>query len=139
MPGRINYVSVTVNGERQHTQKQLILCNLKEAFQTFKDINPDLKICFSTFAELRPTECIFAGEVVHMQYASALFIKMLSSCSRVQSCKRSPKGTLESITILLQLLDAILHESSVILTSVTNVQIARQYVRFSNDVLMHNW
>src|SRR6267154_676964 len=58
MPGRKDYVSVTVNGKREHAQKQLILCNLREAFRAFKDIYPDLKIGFSKFAELRPKECI---------------------------------------------------------------------------------
>ena len=61
MPGKKDYVSVTLDGERQHLQKRLILCNLKEAFQKFKDQMPDLKIGFSKFSELRPKECILAG------------------------------------------------------------------------------
>ena len=44
MPGKKDYVSVNLHGERQHLQKRLILCNLKEAFKEFKDQNPDIKI-----------------------------------------------------------------------------------------------
>jgi hypothetical protein len=62
MPGKKDYVSVKVNGERQHAQKRLIMSNLKETFQAFKEIHPDLKIGFSKFAALRPKECILAGE-----------------------------------------------------------------------------
>ena len=61
MPGKKDYVSVTVCGMRQHLQKRLILCNLKEAYQQFKDGMPDVKIGFSKFSELRPKECILAG------------------------------------------------------------------------------
>jgi len=52
MPGKKDCVSVTIDGERQHLQKRLILCNLKEAFQKFKDQMPDLKIDFTKFSEL---------------------------------------------------------------------------------------
>jgi len=61
MPGKKDYISVTVDGERQHVQKRLIMCNVKEAFQLFKEKHPDLKIGFSKFAELRPKQCILAG------------------------------------------------------------------------------
>lgn len=42
--------------------KRLILCNLKEAYKHFKDKFPDIKIGFSKFAELRPKQCILAGQ-----------------------------------------------------------------------------
>jgi hypothetical protein len=61
MPGKKDCVSVTAKGVRQHLQKRLILCNLTEAFQRFKEKHTDLKIGLSKFAELRPKECILAG------------------------------------------------------------------------------
>jgi hypothetical protein len=63
MPGMKDYVSVmnVEDGQRQHIQKRLVLCNLKEAFESFKESYPLHKIGFSTFAELRPKECVLAG------------------------------------------------------------------------------
>jgi hypothetical protein len=62
MPGKKDYVSITMDGKRQHVQKRLVLCNLREAFEQFKIRHSNLKIGFSKFAELRPKECILAGE-----------------------------------------------------------------------------
>jgi hypothetical protein len=50
-----------VDGERKHLQKQLVLCNLKEAYSSFKEKFPGAKIGFSKFAELRPKQCVLAG------------------------------------------------------------------------------
>ena len=61
MPGRKDFVSGRKDGKRVHIQKRLVLSNLKEVFRAFKDINPDLKIGFSKFAELRPPQCVLAG------------------------------------------------------------------------------
>lgn len=61
MPGMKDYVSVNVDGQRQKIQKRLVLCNLKEAFEQFKETFPEHKIGFSKFAELRPKECVLAG------------------------------------------------------------------------------
>jgi hypothetical protein len=61
MPGMKDYVSVNVDGKRQHVQKRLVLCNLKEAFAQLKETHPELKIGFSKFAELRPRQCVLAG------------------------------------------------------------------------------
>lgn len=47
MPGRKDFVSVKQGEERVHIQKRLVLSNLKEK-------NPNEKIGFSMFAELRP-------------------------------------------------------------------------------------
>jgi hypothetical protein len=61
MPGKKDCVSVMVDGERKHLQKQLVLCNLKEAYSSFKEKFPRAKIGFSKFAELRPKQCVLAG------------------------------------------------------------------------------
>jgi hypothetical protein len=61
MPGMKDFVSVNIEGQRQHIQKRLILCNLREIFEQFKHAHPQHKIGFSKFAELRPKECVLAG------------------------------------------------------------------------------
>ena len=62
MPGKKDFCSIIDNERgRIHLQKHLLLCNLKEAYQTFKERNPLLKVGFSKFAELRPKQCVIAG------------------------------------------------------------------------------
>ena len=61
MPGKKDVVSVLVDGERKHIQKQLILCNLKEMYVLFQERHPNVKVGFSKFAELRPKECVLVG------------------------------------------------------------------------------
>ena len=58
MPGKKDYISV---GRKEHRQKRWILCNLKEAYEQFKAKHPGTKLGFSTFAMLRPKECVLAG------------------------------------------------------------------------------
>ena len=61
MPGRKDYVSVKQADERVQVQKRLVLSNLKEVYQVFKEKYPDKPIGFSKFADLRPKHCILAG------------------------------------------------------------------------------
>ena len=62
MPGMKDFVSIKQHdGKREHIQKRLVLCNLKEAYESFKSKYPTLKIGFSKFAELRPKNCVLAG------------------------------------------------------------------------------
>lgn len=62
MPGMKDFVSVKgTDGIRERKQKFLILTNLKEAYQLFKEKYPHIKIGFSKFAELRPKECVLPG------------------------------------------------------------------------------
>ena len=61
MPGKKDFVSVQSAHGRIHVQKRLILCNLKELYQHFKENYPQQHIGFSKFAELRPKHCILAG------------------------------------------------------------------------------
>ena len=61
MPGKKDFVSIKDAGGRKHIQKRLVLCNLKELYQHFKDKHPSVKIGFSKFAELRPRNCVLAG------------------------------------------------------------------------------
>lgn len=61
MPGKKDFVSVRLGEKREHFQKRLLLGNLKELYQLFKDKFPTHTIGFSKFAELRPKHCVLAG------------------------------------------------------------------------------
>ena len=61
MPGKKDFVSVKGDHGREHVQKRLILSNLKELYQDFKQKHPTERIGFSKFAELRPKHCVLAG------------------------------------------------------------------------------
>lgn len=61
LPGKKDYVSIRINGEKKQIQKKLLLVNLKELYRLFKDTNPSHHIKFSKFASLRPPQCVFAG------------------------------------------------------------------------------
>ncbi|KAJ8672245.1 hypothetical protein QAD02_003504 [Eretmocerus hayati] len=60
-PGKNDYVSVLINGNKVERQKRLLLCNLKECYQSFKDGYPEISVGFSRFAEARPPNVILAG------------------------------------------------------------------------------
>ena len=61
MPGKKDFVSIRKDNQRAHVQKRLMLGNLKELYQEFKEKQPTDKIGFSKFAGLRPKHCILAG------------------------------------------------------------------------------
>jgi len=61
MPGQKDYISVKVDGQRMQMQKRLVLNNLKELYNLFKNNYPNLKCSFSKFASLRPKHCVLAG------------------------------------------------------------------------------
>ncbi len=61
MPGMKDYVSVRQGEKRVHVQKRLVLSNLRELYQLFKEKFPTKTIGFSKFAELRPKHCVLAG------------------------------------------------------------------------------
>ena len=61
MPGKKDFVSIREGDHRVHVQKRLILGNLKEIYQQFKEKYPTVKVGFSKFAELRPRNCVLAG------------------------------------------------------------------------------
>lgn len=50
-----------VDNKRIHVQKRLVLCNLKELYEEYKNKFPNNKVGFSKFASLRPKNCILAG------------------------------------------------------------------------------
>ena len=61
MPGKKDFVSIKQGEQRVHVQKRLVLSNLREVYQSFKDRFPNETVGFSKFAELRPKHCILAG------------------------------------------------------------------------------
>ena len=61
MPGKKDFVSIRKDNQHAHVQKRLMLGNLKELYQEFKEKHPTDKIGFSKFADLRPKHCILAG------------------------------------------------------------------------------
>ena len=62
LPGMKDSLSIKdSDGKRQQIQKKLVLGNLKEIFEKFKEEERNPKISFSTFALLRPRECVLAG------------------------------------------------------------------------------
>ena len=60
MPGKKDFVSVRKDNQRAHVQKRLMLGNLKELYQEFKEKHPTDKIGFLKFADLRTKHCILA-------------------------------------------------------------------------------
>ena len=61
LPGKKDFVSVKQEGKCIHVQKRLVLSNLREVYQLFKEKFPTMSIGFSKFAELRPKHCCLAG------------------------------------------------------------------------------
>ena len=58
MPGKKYCISI---GKGIHAQKRLILCNLRELYSAFEDVNPEVSIGFSKFCCLCPKWCITVG------------------------------------------------------------------------------
>lgn len=60
--GKKDVVSVkTADGGKVYREKRLLLHTLKEVYAQFKEHSPGVKVGFSTFASLRPKECILTG------------------------------------------------------------------------------
>ena len=57
-PGKKEYVSVRIDGEREQKQKHLLLVNLKELHLEFIHKSTGDEISFSKFCELRPKWCV---------------------------------------------------------------------------------
>ena len=63
MPGlKDYYLSIKQsNGKREHIQKRLLLGNLNELNNLYKNANEYVNIGFTKFTELRPPYCVLAG------------------------------------------------------------------------------
>ena len=61
-PGKKDCLSVRgTDGTKQTKQKRLVLGNLKEIYQKYKEVDGNPKVGFSSFCSLRPKHCILAG------------------------------------------------------------------------------
>lgn len=59
-PGKKDFVAIRIQGERIEKQKRLLLCNLKEIYNVYRERNgPEIGI--SKFCELRPKWCVTVG------------------------------------------------------------------------------
>ena len=56
-PGRKDFVSVKTDKGREHRQKRVLICNLKEVYQMFCE-EKSLNVSFSKFCSLRPEEVV---------------------------------------------------------------------------------
>ena len=62
MPGKKDTVSVkNCIGTKDLLQKRLLMGNLNELHAQFQSENPDFPLGLSTFASLRPKQCVLAG------------------------------------------------------------------------------
>lgn len=61
MPGSKDFKSVKEGDTRIHKQKRLLLMNLNEAYELFKQRYPGHEVGLSKFCELRPKECVTVG------------------------------------------------------------------------------
>lgn len=59
--GKRDFVTISSDNVRISKQRRLVLCNLKEVYQIFKQKYSNIKIGFSKFASLRPGNCILAN------------------------------------------------------------------------------
>lgn len=61
-PGKSDFVVVrNPDGTKAKVQKRLVLGNLREIYASFKQDSTNPKIGFSSFAKLRPKNCVLAG------------------------------------------------------------------------------
>lgn len=51
-----------VDGEKQRVQKRLLLDSLRELYCSLKNSNPKIEVGFSSFAKLRPKNCVLPGQ-----------------------------------------------------------------------------
>lgn len=58
MPGVNDFVSVLLDGKKEHVQKRLLMMSLKEAFMIFEETHKETKIGFTVFTQMRPIHCI---------------------------------------------------------------------------------
>ena len=62
MPGMKDVITVRQSdGKKERLQKRLLLLNLNELYQSFKEEHADLKVGFTKFSMMRPENCILAG------------------------------------------------------------------------------
>ena len=61
-PGKKEFVSVYIDGKKEHKQKRLLLINLNELHIQFREKYPNIQVGLSKFCELRPKWCVPVGD-----------------------------------------------------------------------------
>ena len=62
--GKKECVTVNVNDKKEKLQKLLLLLNIRELYLEFKKLNPNVKIRFSKFCELGPSNLLMSTHIV---------------------------------------------------------------------------
>ena len=61
MPGKKDCVTMKIGGEQIKVQKKQILFTVYDTYLQFKELNPNIKVGFSKFAEHRPKNVVLPG------------------------------------------------------------------------------
>lgn len=99
MPGKKDYVTIRNKEGKNQVQKRLVLANLHEIYQLFKEKFPANKIGFSKFCDLRPKNCILAGKSgTHTVCVCTLHqnVKLMMNGAKMQDLKFDDETTLKS-------------------------------------------
>ena len=63
MPGKADCITTrTADGSKEQTQKRYLVMTLAEAYETFKQEQPEIQIGKSKFAEIRPSHVLLTGQ-----------------------------------------------------------------------------
>lgn len=65
LPGKKDYVTVMEKGVKTQKQKKILLMNVSEAYQLFKQDHPSIKVGKSKFASLRPKHVCICSDRDH--------------------------------------------------------------------------
>lgn len=97
-PGIREHVRLKTDGGYEKVQRRLIMMNLEEVYQVFKQENPGLKIGFSKFASIRPKECVLAGST-HGIHTTCVCVKHQNAKLIFDSLKSQYKEELKEKSI----------------------------------------
>ena len=81
MPGKKDYVTVIENGvktqqkKKKKKKKKILLMNVSEAYQLFKQDHPSIKVGKSTFASLHPKHVCICSDRDHTASLACNFVK----------------------------------------------------------------
>ena len=111
-PGKKDYVSVRIDDQRVQRQKRLLLINLNELFQQFKEKHPENVIGFSKFCELRPRWCVtVSSQGSHSVCVCAIHqnVKLMVSSLKILGVA-DYKDLLQLMVCDIQSRDCMIHE-----------------------------
>lgn len=83
-------------GARVQEGKRHILHNLKELFEMFKEENPNSKVGLTTFAMLRPKQCVWPGRLQHQVVCVCEIHKNFEFLLNAANCTKSTSNIVSS-------------------------------------------